>query len=322
MDMYTGFAGIYDEFMDNIPYETIVADLLSLMKSYGVLPKSGPVVELGCGTGTITRAVADHGYHVIGVDLSEEMLNVAWQQECEPDGQGDDLEYAQDNCLKMETVDEIEAEVEDDLEYAQDNCLKMEAVDEIETEVEDDLDDDPEIDSEPGAFPLHRGRILYLCQDILELELPEEYSFVFALSDTMNYLIQDGDLAEAFRRVSDCLSKGGRFVFDLKTEYLYTDGMGDQTIVDSREDATLIWENTYDEEEHINEYALTMFQKKEPSGLYEKFEEFHYQRAYTKEEITEAAKKAGLVVEAYFEAYTHKEVSRTTERVYVVLRRD
>ena len=289
MDMYTGFAGIYDEFMDNIPYERIVEDLLSLMNDYGISPKDGPVVELGCGTGTITRAVADRGYHIIGVDLSEEMLNVAWQQETETEA---DLEFPE------------EAEAEEDIGFSE------------------EVEEDTEFSEEETGFPLHGGRILYSCQDITKLDLEGRYSFVFALSDTMNYLTEDGDFLQALRNVRECLSDGGRFVFDLKTEYLYAEEMGDRTIVDSREDATLIWENTYDPEEHINEYALTMFQKKEPSGLYEKFEEYHYQRAYTKEEVFEAAKQAGLTAEAYFEAYTHKDVSEKTERVYVILRKD
>ncbi|MBO4391318.1 MAG: class I SAM-dependent methyltransferase [Lachnospiraceae bacterium] len=270
MDIYSGFAEAYDELMDNIPYDTIVADLLALMETYGVTPEESPVVELGCGTGTITRAVADRGYRIIGVDLSEDMLSEAWAGE-------------------MEEVQEIDP----------------------------DEDEQPECEE----FPLHHGHILYLCQDILELDLPGCYPFVFALSDTMNYLTEDGDLEQAFLQIRNVLSEGGRFVFDLKTEKLYAEGMGDRTIVDSREDVTMIWENTYDPEEHINEYALTFFRKREPSELYEKFEEVHYQRAYSKEEVLEAAEKAGLVLEGWFEAYTHQEVTGKTERVYAVLRK-
>ncbi len=79
MEAYTGFASIYDLFMDNIPYDTWCDYLTGLLKSYGV--SDGLVLELGCGTGAMTRLLAGQGYDMIGIDLSEEMLNVAMEQQ-------------------------------------------------------------------------------------------------------------------------------------------------------------------------------------------------------------------------------------------------
>ena len=81
MDAYTGFAGVYDLFMDNIPYEEWCEYLTGLLKEYGV--EYGLVLDLGCGTGKLTRLLADYGYDMIGVDLSEEMLQIAVQKEAE-----------------------------------------------------------------------------------------------------------------------------------------------------------------------------------------------------------------------------------------------
>jgi SAM-dependent methyltransferase len=81
MDAYTGFAGVYDLFMDNIPYEEWCEYLTGLLKEYGV--EDGLVLDLGCGTGKLTRLLADYGYDMIGVDLSEEMLQIAVQKEAE-----------------------------------------------------------------------------------------------------------------------------------------------------------------------------------------------------------------------------------------------
>ncbi len=75
MDAYTGFAEVYDLFMDNIPYDLWAGYLLGLLREYGI--EDGLVLELGCGTGTMTELLADSGYDMIGVDRSEEMLEAA-----------------------------------------------------------------------------------------------------------------------------------------------------------------------------------------------------------------------------------------------------
>lgn len=72
---YTAFAYVYDELMDNVPYDTWAEYLTGLLKEYGV--PEGLVCELGCGTGQMTRRLAAAGYDMIGIDLSEDMLEVA-----------------------------------------------------------------------------------------------------------------------------------------------------------------------------------------------------------------------------------------------------
>ena len=74
MDAYTSFAAVYDTFMDNIPYEEWKSYLKELLKEYGV--QDGLVLDLGCGTGTMTELLAADGYDMIGVDNSEEMLEI------------------------------------------------------------------------------------------------------------------------------------------------------------------------------------------------------------------------------------------------------
>ncbi|MCD8222134.1 MAG: class I SAM-dependent methyltransferase [Clostridiales bacterium] len=75
MDAYTEFARVYDLFMDNVPYEEWCEYLSGLLEKYGV--SNGLVLDLGCGTGTLTALLADRGYDMIGVDSSEEMLGAA-----------------------------------------------------------------------------------------------------------------------------------------------------------------------------------------------------------------------------------------------------
>lgn len=82
MKEYTGFAYSYDMFMDNVPYDEWAEYLHGLLIENGV--KDGIVCELGCGTGKMTRKLRDFGYDMIGIDLSQEMLQIAIEQESIP----------------------------------------------------------------------------------------------------------------------------------------------------------------------------------------------------------------------------------------------
>ena len=83
MREYSGFAQVYDMFMDNIPYKKWSRYLISLLHSQGV--KDGIIAELGCGTGQMTGLLRDAGYDMIGIDLSAEMLSIAREKEKEGD---------------------------------------------------------------------------------------------------------------------------------------------------------------------------------------------------------------------------------------------
>lgn len=76
MDAYTDFAGCYDLFMDNVPYDSWSNNLINYFKQYNIQSNS-IICELGCGTGQITRRLAKAGYDMIGIDLSYEMLDIA-----------------------------------------------------------------------------------------------------------------------------------------------------------------------------------------------------------------------------------------------------
>lgn len=82
MEAYTGFAQVYDTFMDNVPYDEWGEYLVSLLKKYGV--EEGLVLDMGCGTGAMTRYLDAHGYDMTGIDVSEEMLTIA-KEKSSPD---------------------------------------------------------------------------------------------------------------------------------------------------------------------------------------------------------------------------------------------
>lgn len=81
VDAYSHLSKVYDQFMDNIPYDEWCKYIVRLLERDGI--KDGLVLELGCGTGQVTRRLKNAGFDMIGVEISEEMLSVAIENESE-----------------------------------------------------------------------------------------------------------------------------------------------------------------------------------------------------------------------------------------------
>lgn len=259
MEAYRDFATVYDELMDNTPYELWGDRLDGLIKKYGVSKperdaeelldsERNLVVDLGCGTGTLTELMYAKGYDMIGVDLSESMLNIAMKK-------------------KEKSGDEI----------------------------------------------------LYLLQDMRELELYSTVGTVFSVCDSLNYILEEEELLNVFSLVNNYLFPGGIFIFDFNTEYKYREVIGNTTIAENREDCSFIWENFYDPEEEINEYDLTVFVREEDER-FRRFTETHFQRGYTPEQMRRLAERSGMEVLEMTDADTGEAVRAESERVYVVAR--
>lgn len=106
MEAYTSFASVYDTFMDNVPYEEWGEYIYSLLCRYGV--RDGIVLDLGCGTGTITEILAGYGYDMIGVDNSEDMLELAMEKRI---ASGHDILYLLQDMREFELYGTVRAVV-------------------------------------------------------------------------------------------------------------------------------------------------------------------------------------------------------------------
>lgn len=75
MSSYCDFAGFYDELTENVEYEKRCEYIKSFFEKYNITGKT--VLDLACGTCSVTLPLAKCGYKIVGVDLSEEMLEIA-----------------------------------------------------------------------------------------------------------------------------------------------------------------------------------------------------------------------------------------------------
>ena len=173
MEAYTDFAEVYDTFMDDTPYEEWADFIAGLIEKYGIskpvrnadcekdimkaeepddesilASERNLVLDLGCGTGTLTELLYEKGYDMMGIDNSEEMLRIAMEKK-EKSG----------------------------------------------------------------------SEILYLCQDMRDLDLYSTVGTVISVCDSINYLLEDEDVEDTFSLVNNYLYPGGLFIFDFNTVY-------------------------------------------------------------------------------------------------------
>ncbi|MGB5824549.1 MAG: methyltransferase domain-containing protein [Proteocatella sp.] len=72
---YSALSQIYDELMVNVDYKMWGSYLEELIIEQGEKPLN--ILELGCGSGNVTLELLNKGYEVVGIDYSEEMLEIA-----------------------------------------------------------------------------------------------------------------------------------------------------------------------------------------------------------------------------------------------------
>ncbi|MCR5507289.1 MAG: class I SAM-dependent methyltransferase [Lachnospiraceae bacterium] len=281
---YDALAYVYDELMDDIPYTEWCDILDEMIKKHGISRPVGHdgtggsvsgydhdhdhgdtsgednltkeealeseknlVVDLGCGTGTLTGLMYKRGYDMIGIDISEAMLDVAQQKRF-------DKEYD----------------------------------------------------------------ILYINQDMRDLDLYSTVGTVYSVCDTVNYLLNDEDVIRTFSLVAGFLYPGGLFMFDFNTIYKYEKVIGNTTIAENAEDCAFIWDNFYDENECINEYDLCIFVKQDEPDLFRRYLETHYQRGYTLGQMHSFLKKAGLDVLLVRDSETKDQPTGESQRIFIV----
>lgn len=248
-ETYSDFASVYDQLMDNIPYDDWCRYIHELLIEYDI--KDGIIAELGCGTGTITEMLAQKGYDMIGIDYSDSMLDIANEKK-----------------------------------------------------------------SDTGSSTL------YLCQDMREFELYGTVAATISVCDSINYITEPEDLLQVFKLVNNYLDPKGIFIFDFHPRYYYKEIVADATIAEDRDDISFIWDNYYDEDEDINELALSLFIKENQadneSNLYRKHEEFHIQKGYTLTEIKKLVEASGMKLITAYDAFTHNPATEKCERIYII----
>ncbi|MCD8336046.1 MAG: hypothetical protein LUD18_02005, partial [Lachnospiraceae bacterium] len=121
------------------------------------------------------------------------------------------------------------------------------------------------------------------------------------------------------------------------TLYKYERILAENVFAENRDEGSFIWENWYDPGTQINEYDLTLYIRSGDESRtgeyacedhdrygcndsYERYEEVHYQKAYTIDCVSGLLKEAGLQLEKVYDAFTLEQPRPESERVYFIAR--
>lgn len=287
MEAYSGFAEVYDTFMDETPYDEWCEYLTGLIGKYGIsvpgteetleagaekehaeMPEAEAVLrsernlvlELGCGTGNLTQRMAARGFDMIGVDNSQEMLSVAMEKRTH----GASPLYLLQDMRELELYSTVGTVlcVCDSINY----LLSEEDVSEVFRRVNNYLF--------PGGIFIFDFNTVYKYEQVIGdatiAESREECSFIWENYYDCEEQINEYDLTI--------------FVKDADAGY------GDKVCHD------------------------------EDAERFRRFRETHYQRGYTAEQMTRLIRGAGMQVELVADADTHGAVRQESERIYILAR--
>jgi len=218
MDAYHALAASYDRLTNDVDYEATVEFYMQILSREGANPRT--VVDLACGTGSVTAILAKKGYPVLGVDMSEEMLTEA----------------------AMKTM---------------------------------------ELDPMPR----------FSCQKLQELRLPKAVDLAVCALDSLDYVTDPRDCAEAIRRVYRALNPGGIFIFDVNTPEKLR-AMDGQVFLDEDDDVYCVWRGEFDEQTNICSYGMDLFQRE--GNVWNRSFEEHREYAYSQKQLTGFLKDAGF----------------------------
>lgn len=242
---YSAISKYYDRFNEELDYDRWAA----FCAHY--LPEKGLVLDLACGTGNMSLALAKRGYEVIGTDISCDMLSVAREK------------------------------------------------------------------AAAAGLP-----VLFLNQDMTELDLYGTIDGAVCCLDSINYLLEPASLSACFGRVSLFLNPGGVFLFDVNTPYKFKTIYGENHYVLEDDRVLIAWRNQFDEASGLCDFALDVFTEKD-QGAYNRQSESHQERCYTVDQLRQAAVGAGLMVEGIYSDFNHTPYTKdeSCERWYFVLRK-
>lgn len=183
------------------------------------------------------------------------------------------------------------------------------------------------VDISPEMLNIARERLsaenlqaLLLCQSAAELDLYGTVDGAICCLDSLNHIIDEGELCNSIAKISLFLEPGRLFIFDVNTEYKHRKVLSGNTFVYDRDDVYCVWTNSECDKAAIVDISLDFF-KKGQDGDYKRSGEEFSERAYSVPFLKGACRAAGLEVLAVLSDMKYKKPCKDDERIIFVLRK-
>ena len=158
----------------------------------------------------------------------------------------------------------------------------------------------------------------FVCQSLQELRLPRGVDLAVCALDSLDYIADPADCAEAIRRVYKVLNPGGIFIFDVNTPEKLR-AMDGQVFLDEDDDVYCVWRGEFDEESNICSYGMDLFQR-QGNVWHRSFEE-HREYAYSQAQLTSYLKEAGFTSIAVYADRLFEAPRPGEQRIYFKARK-
>lgn len=159
---------------------------------------------------------------------------------------------------------------------------------------------------------------LFVHQKLQRLWLPRGVDLAVCALDSLDYILNPTDCAEAIRRVYRVLNPGGIFIFDVNTpEKLRS--MDGQVFLDEDADVFCVWRGEFDEETNVCSYGMDLFQRN-GNNWRRNFEE-HREYAYSREQLTAFLRQSGFRDIAVYGNRRFAEPGKDEQRIYFKARK-
>lgn len=137
----------------------------------------------------------------------------------------------------------------------------------------------------------------FVCQPLQMLRLPRGVDLAVCALDSLDYITDPAECAQAIKQVYKALNPGGIFIFDVNTpEKLWA--MDGQVFLDEDDDVYCVWRGEFDGKTNICSYGMDLFQRN--GDLWRRSFEEHREYAYSESQLRTYLKEAGFThVEVY-----------------------
>ena len=159
---------------------------------------------------------------------------------------------------------------------------------------------------------------LFICQPLQELRLPRGVDLAVCALDSLDYVTDPADCAEAIRRVYKVLNPGGIFIFDVNIPEKLR-AMDGQVFLDEDEDVYCVWRGEFDEETNICSYGMDLFQRR--GNVWERTFEEHREYAYSAEQLVGYLKTAGFTHIRVYADRKFEDPAPGEQRIYIKARK-
>lgn len=244
MRSFQGLAQVYDRLMNHVDFARFTEFYLQAVTRCS--GKISNILDLACGTGSISLELLKNGYAVTGLDISEQMLALADQKIYQA-----------------------------------------------------------------GFIPS------LSCQDMREFSVHRPVDLVVCTFDSLNYLLKKNDLKKVFARVYQALVPGGILAFDVNSEYKAKEILGQNIYVYDEEEIYYTWQNNYEKQKQLCRMKLDIFVR-DQENRYRRIEEFHEQRYYPVEVLSQMLSAQGFIIKAVYGDQRFIPPGPRTERIFFI----